>query len=112
MAGAGALFKGEHRRLASTHWTPTAITLLTVSCVIGVAISYTGWKCRSMVTATCYTVLGVANKMATVLVTRDEEEELVGRALQHRRDDWRFHCPEPHRIVERVKNASFLCVVA
>jgi 4-amino-4-deoxy-L-arabinose transferase-like glycosyltransferase len=35
--------------------------------VIGVAISYLGWKSRQTVTASCYTVVGVANKMATVL---------------------------------------------
>ena len=48
--------------------TPTSISLVLCSCVIGVAISYLGWRARSLVTATCYTVLGVANKMLTVLV--------------------------------------------
>ena len=35
--------------------------------MIGVSIAYTGWRARSLITATCYTVLGVANKMLTVL---------------------------------------------
>jgi len=67
MATAG-LLAHEQDRLYATEWNSSLLTLLGVSCVIGVAISYTGWNCRSMITATCYTVLGVANKMATVLM--------------------------------------------
>jgi len=67
MATAG-LLAHEQDRLATTEWNSSLVILLGVSCAIGVAISYTGWNCRSMITATCYTVLGVANKMATVLM--------------------------------------------
>ena len=67
MASAG-LIAHEQDRLAAAEWNSSLLVLLGVSCVIGVAISYTGWNCRSMITATCYTVLGVANKMATVLM--------------------------------------------
>ena len=42
--------------------------LITLSCIVGCAISYLGWRARSLVTATCYTVLGVTNKMVCVLV--------------------------------------------
>ena len=42
--------------------------LVALSCAAGCAISYLGWRARALVTATCYTVLGVANKMVTVLV--------------------------------------------
>ena len=31
------------------------MALLLASCVVGLAISFTGWYCRSQVTATCYT---------------------------------------------------------
>ena len=48
-------------------WSEHAIGLVFLSCVVGLAISFTGWHCRALVTATCYTVLGVANKMFTVL---------------------------------------------
>ena len=40
---------------------------LLTRCAIGVAISFLGFWSRSLVSATCYTVLGVANKMLTVL---------------------------------------------
>ena len=48
-------------------WSERAVGVVFASCVVGLAISFTGWHCRSLVTATCYTVLGVANKMFTVL---------------------------------------------
>jgi len=82
MSMAGAL-SHEHERLAQATWSVSLVALLAISCVIGVAISYTGWKCRSMVTATCFTVLGVANKMATVLVNCliwDKHASLLGAA--------------------------------
>ena len=40
-----------------------------LSCVVGVAISYSGWKCRSVITATTFTLVGVINKMATIAFT-------------------------------------------
>lgn len=48
-------------------WSGSAVGIVFASCAVGLAISFTGWHCRSLVTATCYTVLGVANKMFTVL---------------------------------------------
>ena len=65
--GVIGLLTGELSKLERSEVTAGSITLLTLSCIIGVAISYLGWKARSLVTATCYTVLGVANKMLTVL---------------------------------------------
>ena len=61
------LLTDEPSRLVRVVWTPWVCALLLLSCVIGVAISYLGWKSRQTVTASCYTVVGVANKMATVL---------------------------------------------
>lgn len=62
------LMTAEPAKLAAAEWTPLAVGLLLLSCAVGVAISYLGWRARSLVSATCYTVLGVANKMMTVLV--------------------------------------------
>lgn len=78
------LLTGEQARLARVAWSPDAITMLTVSCILGVAISYLGWKARKMATATCYITVGVANKMATVMANAliwDEHASAVGIAF-------------------------------
>merc|ERR1712087_1084258 len=62
------LLTHEYRQLARIEWSLAAVALLATSCIIGVAISFYGWYCRSLITATCYTVLGVANKMMTVTI--------------------------------------------
>merc|ERR1719486_1048792 len=62
-----AFLTHEIDRISTVTLTATSVILLVLSCVVGVAISYLGWRARSLVTATCYTVLGVANKMLTVL---------------------------------------------
>ena len=48
--------------------TSAAITWLVTSCVIGIGISWAGFWCQSLVSATTYTVVGVMNKMLTVTV--------------------------------------------
>ena len=73
-------------------WTPRAISYLVASCVVGLAISFTGWYCRSQVTATCYTVLGVANKMVTVLVNLLIWDEHAGLARACRACTMRAPC--------------------
>ncbi len=40
-----------------------------MSCVIGVGISYTGWRLKDLVTATTFTLVGVLNKMATIALS-------------------------------------------
>ena len=75
------LLTHEETKLHDAQLTATSITLLVLSCIIGVAISYLGWRARSLVTATCYTVLGVANKMLTVLANAmvwDQHASLTG----------------------------------
>ena len=42
--------------------------MLVLSCIVGAGISYTGWWCRSLTTATTYTTLGVLCKLGTVLL--------------------------------------------
>jgi GDP-mannose transporter len=46
----------------------TGALILLFSCVAGTLIGYTGWLCRSMVSATTYTLVGVVNKFLTVLL--------------------------------------------
>ena len=57
----------EHTKLPQAHFTVSSTGLLIVSCIIGVGISYSGWHCRSVVTATTYTVVGVMNKILTLV---------------------------------------------
>jgi hypothetical protein len=42
--------------------------VLVFSCVAGTAIGYSSWQCRSMLSATSFTVVGVCNKFLTVLL--------------------------------------------
>lgn len=49
-------------------WTSTAIAALTVSCVVGVAMSYSAFLLRAMVSATSFTVVGIMCKIATVVI--------------------------------------------
>mmetsp|Transcript_27594 Transcript_27594/g.45929 ORF Transcript_27594/g.45929 Transcript_27594/m.45929 type:complete len:717 (+) Transcript_27594:77-2227(+) len=63
-----ALATHEPAKLTRAQLTAPTVALVTLSCIVGIAISFTGWSCRSKVTATCFTVIGVANKMLTVLV--------------------------------------------
>uniref|UniRef100_A0A7S4BTG6 Sugar phosphate transporter domain-containing protein n=1 Tax=Chrysotila carterae TaxID=13221 RepID=A0A7S4BTG6_CHRCT len=48
--------------------TPIGFFWLIVSCVVGVCISWAGFWCQTLITATAYTVVGVMNKMLTVTV--------------------------------------------
>jgi GDP-mannose transporter len=42
--------------------------MLVLGCVVGTGIGYTGWWCRSKVSAATYTLIGVMNKCLTVMV--------------------------------------------
>jgi len=55
-------------RLESVDVTTTALFWLLLSCAIGIGISWAGFWCQSLVSATTYTVVGVMNKMLTVTV--------------------------------------------
>jgi hypothetical protein len=39
------------------------------SCVAGTLIGWAGWQCRSLVSATSYTLIGVVNKLLTVVMS-------------------------------------------
>merc|ERR1712113_166681 len=58
-----------HRMLKLyTELSPTGMFWIATSCVVGVSISWAGFWCQSLITATAYTVVGVMNKMLTVTV--------------------------------------------
>ena len=62
------LAQGDFAALAHTEWTSRAVGWLALSCVAGMGISWAGFKCQSLITATAYTVVGVMNKLLTVLI--------------------------------------------
>ena len=62
-----AVATAEPAKLAEVSWEPAGVALLLLSCLMGVAISFTGFVARREVTATCFTVVGVLNKILTVL---------------------------------------------
>jgi GDP-mannose transporter len=53
----------EHRWLSAY-----AVSVLGTSCVMGTALSYLGWQMRTIMSATSFTVVGVLNKVLTVLL--------------------------------------------
>ena len=60
--------------------TPATI-LLVASCIIGFAIGFSAWWCRSLVSATSFTVVGIVNKILTVflnIVLWDKHSSFVG----------------------------------
>jgi len=59
---------GDFAYLADFEWTAAAVLWLSLSCVAGIGISWAGFKCQAVITATAYTVVGVLNKLLTVLV--------------------------------------------
>eukprot|EP00966_Prymnesium_polylepis_P221041 5113108-Prymnesium_polylepis.1 len=78
------LISGESSQLCKVAWSTGLVALILASCVIGVAISFLGFKVRSLVTATCFTILGVANKMLTVagnVLVWDQHATPVGIAF-------------------------------
>ena len=60
---------GENAKTAGIEMTQSAWVWLLASCAMGVGISYSGWRTRSVITATTFTLVGVINKMATIAFT-------------------------------------------
>jgi solute carrier family 35 protein len=54
--------------LLAFEWSSSSIAALTVSCFLGVGMSYFAFLCRSQVSATYFTVIGNVCKVITVLV--------------------------------------------
>jgi len=55
--------------LAVAEINPSQWIVLMAGCVTGTLIGWTGWNARSLVSATTYTLIGVANKFFTVLLS-------------------------------------------
>ena len=58
----------EHLIIREHRWLSLyAVGVLGTSCVMGTALSYLGWKMRVMMSAASFTVVGVLNKVLTIL---------------------------------------------
>jgi len=63
-AATGELARGTDAVL----YTPAACALLALSCALSAGIGFSSWWCRSLVSATTFTVVGTINKLLTVLL--------------------------------------------
>lgn len=64
-----AILEKEYLIIREHRWLSVyAVTVLIISCVMGTALSYLGWKMRVMMSATSFTVVGILNKVLTVLL--------------------------------------------
>jgi len=63
-ASTGELARG----LDARHFTPAAVAALLASCALSAGIGFSSWWCRSLVSATTFTVVGTVNKVLTVLL--------------------------------------------
>ena len=62
-----AYVSGEHRVAASAEWDRTAVGLVGVSCALGVAMSFAGFRMANLLSATGFAVFGVSNKMVVTM---------------------------------------------
>ncbi|KAL8520253.1 hypothetical protein ACS0TY_010977 [Phlomoides rotata] len=78
----GELKKIEHDISYEYDWYSFQVVLpVGLSCLFGLAISFFGFSCRRAISATGFTVLGIVNKLLTVvinLVIWDKHSTLVG----------------------------------
>ena len=59
----------EHLIIREHRWLSLyAVGVLGISCVMGTALSYLGWQMRTIMSATSFTVVGVLNKVFTVIL--------------------------------------------
>lgn len=78
----GELKKIKHEISHESDWYSFQVILpVGLSCLFGLAISFFGFSCRRAISATGFTVLGIVNKLLTVvinLVIWDKHSTLVG----------------------------------
>ncbi|KAI3911309.1 hypothetical protein MKW98_010196 [Papaver atlanticum] len=78
----GELKKIMHEITDETDWYCFAVVLpVGLSCLFGLAISFFGFSCRKAISATGFTVLGIVNKLLTVVINLliwDKHATLVG----------------------------------
>ncbi|MQL85485.1 hypothetical protein Taro_018012, partial [Colocasia esculenta] len=78
----GELKKIKHEISDESDWYSLGVTLpVGLSCLFGLAISFFGFSCRRAISATGFTVLGIVNKLLTVvinLIIWDKHSTIVG----------------------------------
>lgn len=78
----GELKKIKHEISDESDWHTLAVVLpVGLSCLFGLAISFFGFSCRRAISATGFTVLGIVNKLLTVvinLIIWDKHSTFVG----------------------------------
>ncbi|KAL1190041.1 GDP-mannose transporter GONST3 [Cardamine amara subsp. amara] len=78
----GELKKIKHEITDESDWYSFQVVLpVGLSCLFGLAISFFGFSCRRAISATGFTVLGIVNKLLTVvinLVVWDKHSTFVG----------------------------------
>ncbi|KAJ0981957.1 hypothetical protein J5N97_010212 [Dioscorea zingiberensis] len=78
----GELKKITHEISDESDWYSFGVILpVALSCLFGLAISFFGFSCRRAISATGFTVLGIVNKLLTVvinLVIWDKHSTLIG----------------------------------
>ncbi|XP_047327042.1 GDP-mannose transporter GONST3-like [Impatiens glandulifera] len=78
----GELKKIKHEITDESDWHSFQVVLpVGLSCLFGLAISFFGFSCRRAISATGFTVLGIVNKLLTVvinLVIWDNHSTLIG----------------------------------
>ncbi|WOL14465.1 hypothetical protein Cni_G23245 [Canna indica] len=78
----GELKKIKHDISDEYNWFSFSVILpVALSCLFGLAISFFGFSCRRAISATGFTVLGIVNKLLTVvinLVIWDKHSTLIG----------------------------------
>ncbi|KAK3001351.1 hypothetical protein RJ639_021130 [Escallonia herrerae] len=78
----GELKKIKHEITDESDWYSFQVVLpVGLSCLFGLAISFFGFSCRRAISATGFTVLGIVNKLLTVvinLIIWDKHSTLVG----------------------------------
>ncbi|CAA7042527.1 unnamed protein product [Microthlaspi erraticum] len=78
----GELKKIKHEITDETDWYSFQVLLpVGLSCLFGLAISFFGFSCRRAISATGFTVLGIVNKLLTVvinLIVWDKHSTFVG----------------------------------
>jgi GDP-mannose transporter len=63
-----AIFNSETSQLQELEITLPGVLVVSISCFLGVGMSWAGWNCREKVSATTFTLIGVACKFITVLI--------------------------------------------
>eukprot|EP00039_Didymoeca_costata_P018784 m.334951 g.334951 ORF g.334951 m.334951 type:complete len:310 (-) comp17481_c0_seq1:1841-2770(-) len=60
---------GDFEKYDPADVTESAGLWVALSCIFGIAIGYSGWAARDMISATSYTLVGVINKLISVFVS-------------------------------------------